>query len=154
MVLVAVLAVVLVVVTPLLERLFWLYKAPLSINLISARIDPRWVVLEKRPRVDQPVMIECSYQTGIGSSVPSGLPYRILIDIRLTDSAGTVIRVHQRTFKLISGTQSGMGVRGELSCAMTPRRPGRHTVRYEMHATDLFGRTGSIASHTGGFSAQ
>jgi hypothetical protein len=150
---VAVVAVTLAVI-PVFNRLLWLYRAPLSINLVGGKIEPRWLGLEKPARVGRPVPVQCSYNTSINASIPSGLIYTLTAEVKLVDSAGSVLEAHRQTHRLIARGKAGKEEWEELNCTLTPRRPGDYAVRYEVNATDQFGRTGNVAIHTGGFIAR
>jgi hypothetical protein len=154
MIAVAVVAIVLVLGIPISGRLLWLYRAPFSINLVGGNIEPRWISLGKPAPVGQPVQVQCSYTTGVGASVPSGLIYKLSAQVQLIDRAGVVLETFRRTHYMVAHGEARKEMPEELACILTPLRPGSYTVRYETHVTDLFGRTGKVAIHTGGFTAQ
>jgi hypothetical protein len=154
MISVVVAAVLLAVLIPISGRLLWLYRAPQSFNLVGGEIKPRWFWLKTPAQVGQPVPVHCSYTTNVGPSVPSGLIYKLSAEVLLIDSAGKVVETCRRTHYVVAHGEARKEVPEELDGTLTPRHPGDYTVRYETQVTDLFGRTGKVAIHTGGFTAQ
>lgn len=149
MVVVAIVAVLLCVGIPIGDRLLWLYRAPLSLNLIGAGIAPDWKGLKTPARVNQPATVGCSYHAHIGSTIPSGLIYTVRARLSLVDTRGAVVASQERTHRLIAGGD-WRAIQDELSYPVIVSQPGWYRVRCEMEATDLFGRKGVVAIHTGG----
>ena len=154
MIAVALFAVAFVVVgIPVCDRLLWLCQAPFSTNLVMTSLKPEWLWLKAGTSAGKPVTIRCPYVTTIGSSIPKGLPYRVVAEVKLIDPEGAVVESRRQISYPVAGTGWGTS-RGELKYDVTPPRPGFYTVRYEATATDLFGRTGEADCTTGGFQAR
>jgi hypothetical protein len=154
MVIVAIAAIALMFAIPVVSRLLWLYKSPSSINLVGGAVEPDWIVLRTPAPVGRPVPVQCSYRASIAPSIPSGLIYKLSVEIQLIDATGTVLETCRQSHYLIARGKKGEEDWNELACTLTPRQPGSYMVRYDVQATDLFGRTGRVASHTGGFTTQ
>ena len=162
MVAVVVVALTLVFAVPACRRVFWLYKHALtggaSILYRHAQHDDAARLNPASPtyRVGQPVPLEATYAYTPGSWIPSGLPYRVTVEVKITDPTFRVVyETYLETHYALTDAGSSEGARGTVHCALTPRQPGLHAVRYELHVTDLFGRTQRDAAlATGHFTAQ
>lgn len=150
---VAVVSLALVVVVPVSTRLLWLYYAPLPSSLIAARLEPEWSGLAGVVPVGEPVAVRCPYELGLSPTIPAGLPYRVTAEVSLVDSTGATVESRGTSHLLVARWQSVKKVRGEILTDLTPPGPDCYTVRYEIHATDLFGRHGMCGCTTGGFEA-
>jgi len=164
---VAVVALCIVVLTPLSHRLIWLYRnPPTTLALFAGKIDfvpvhsPSSGTTSQARRgpapVGQPLEAESSYDVSILPSVPSGLIYWGSVEVKLTDSSPTrvVLESHNDKFMLIAGKNSWDRKQGRFSCKLTPPTPGQYFDRYEVYLTDPFGRKTMVACSTGGFQAK
>jgi hypothetical protein len=163
MVAVALVALALLLLPPAYIRLVWLYHTPpTTLALFAAEVNPvcpptppcqpfRWI-----HSVGQPVQVQCDYKTGILPRVPTGLPHRVTVVVKLIDdlSKGTTFESHQKSYVLVAGMDSWTENHGRFKCDLTPRSPGQYFVRYEVTITDLFGREALVACHTLGLQAR
>jgi hypothetical protein len=159
MIAVAVIALAIVILAPVYHRLVWLYHTPPGTGvLMAANVDPDWVIPvgSSALPVGEPVEVRCGYETSLLPHVPSGLAYRVKVEVKLMDKLtnGTVFDSHRETYVLIAGVDSWKEKRGRFECHLTPREPGPYIVRSEIHFTDLFGREHMAASNTGGLEAK
>jgi hypothetical protein len=163
MVAVVVVALTLVFAVPACQRVFWLYQHALiggaSILYRHAQHDDAARLNPSNPtyRVGQPIPLEANYAFTPGSWTPAGLPYRVTVEVKITDPTTfrTVYETYRRTHYALTDAGSSEGARGEVHCSLTPRQAGLHAVRYELHVTDLFGRTQrDVAVATGWFTAK
>jgi hypothetical protein len=162
MIAVALVALALVVLPPAYVRLAWLYNTPpTTLALFAAEVNPvRPPTGRPRPQthqVGQRVKVECDYTVGLLPRVPTGLPYKVSVVIKLMDdlskSKNTVFESHQKTYLLVAGKESWNERRGRFMCDLTPLSPGQYIVRYEVNITDLFGREALGACNTLGLQA-
>jgi hypothetical protein len=162
MVAVAVVALILVIVPHTYVRLVWLYKSPpTTLALFAAEVTPILArTAENRPLrnypAGQPVQVQCDYKTSLLPRVPSGLPYRVEVVIKLMDdvSKGTALESHRESYFLVAGSESQNERRGRFTCDLTPRSPGHYFIRYEVNFTDLVGREALGACNTVGLEAK
>src|SRR5580693_1710089 len=99
---VAVVAIAIVVLPLAYVRLVWLYNTPPTTNALFVGgvypVRSPGYLAQPRPSfhpVDQPVQVQCDYDTGLLPRIPTGLPYRITVVIKLMDSfPGTVLESH------------------------------------------------------------
>jgi len=163
MVTVAVVALALVIVPPVYVRLAWLYSTPpTTLALFAAEVNPVILTTEEgRPlpriySVGHPVQVQCDYKTGLLPRVPSGIPYRVEVVVKLMDdlSKRTVLESHRESYSLVAGSASRNEGQGRFTCDLTPRSPGHYFVRYEVNFTDLFGREALGACNTVGLEAK
>jgi hypothetical protein len=163
MIAVAVVALALVIVPPAYVRLAWLYNTPpTTLALFAAEVNPVLPTSpdnRPRPRIcstGQPFPVPCDYKTGLLPRVPSGLPYRVEVVVKLMDdlTKGTVFESHRESYVLVAGSESRNERRGRFTCELTPRTPGDFIVRYEVNFTDLYGRRALGACHTVGLEAK
>ena len=163
MIAVAVVALALVIVPPAYVRLAWLYSTPpTTLALFAAEVNPVLPTSpdgRPRPRIcsaGQPFQVPCDYKTGLLPRVPSGLPYRVEVVVKLMDdlTKGTVFESHRESHFLVVGSQSRNERRGRFARDLTPRNPGHYIVRYEINFTDLFGREVLGACNTVGLEAK
>lgn len=157
MVAVAVVALALVFVIPASVRLFWLYNTPSSVKLFTAGVDYRPIRSTSQGpfTVGQAVPAQCSYKCKALPVIPTGLIYRASVVANLMDpKSWKTLESHRETHFLISGIGSWKGIQGKFSCGLTPRRPGRYMVQYEVNVTDLFGRRDRAALNTDAFQAR
>lgn len=149
---VAAAALALVVLVPIGRRLHWLYQAPQSFNLVVCNFSPRLVRLAGPAPVGQPISIRCPYKIHISDAIPTGLPYRVSVQILLMDPKTMAVEeAHERVHHVFAGQGE---LNGELVYDLTPRRPGGYWVRYEAYVSDLFDRNGNVGIQTDGFSAR
>ena len=158
MVAVAIFALVLVVAIPIFKSLIWLYNAPNSITDFHSSLDPWSDRIRKPVSVGQSVALHFPYLCEMGSSLPRWVPYRVNVEVKVIYalpgqdySTGTVEEAREKTHILIKGVDSWRTARGKLNFELTPRRPGNYIIRYETHATDVFGRNGMAECNTAGF---
>jgi hypothetical protein len=163
MVAVAVVALALVIVPPAYVRLAWLYSTPpKTLGLFAAEVNPVLPTTPEGrpgPRIcssGEPVQVQCDYKTGLLPRVPSGLPYSVVVVVKLMDdqSKRTVLESHRESYFLVAGSESWNEGRGRFTCDLTPRSPGHYFVRYEVNFTDLFGREALGACNTVGLEAK
>jgi hypothetical protein len=147
---------------PASQRVFWLYKHPLlggaSLLYRHAQLDDAARLNPAKPsyRVGQSIPLEATYAFTPGPWIPAGLPYRVTVEVKITDlkTFRTVYETYRKTHYALTDAGSS-GSRGEVHCNLTPRKPGEYAVRYELHVTDLLGRTRrDVAVATGWFIAQ
>jgi hypothetical protein len=151
MVAVAVIALLL----PVGYRLVWLYRNP------GATFPPS-VQVEKGPihfQVDaatlvagRPTDLQFTYECRLHPSIPSGLPYRLVVEAELKDpKSGAVEHSTRWTHRLISGAGKWNEVRREAAWRLTLPRDGNHHVGARMTLYDLFGNPCPAGSLGGGF---
>jgi hypothetical protein len=145
---------------PVVFRLIWLCQRPPSrLHSFALKLTPiRSTERGRQPfapyPVGQPVEIRFSYYCTLLPVVPTGLPYRVSVATSLLDPASAVVETHQTSHVLIAGTAWWEWIDGEFGCRLTPIRPGRHTVQYELIVTDVFGRKTRSVFPSGQFSVK
>jgi hypothetical protein len=152
---VVVVALFLVVASPVAKSLIWLYHTPNSINGIDCDLGFRVLQFGGiAASVGRPVPVPFLSECESDPHAPPGLPYRVAVEVKLINvttgnvRTGPVEETHETTHLLVTGIDSWRRIRRELDGTVTPRHPGRYVIRYEVHATDLFGRSGTTASYT------
>jgi hypothetical protein len=84
--------------------------------------------------------------------IPSGLVYRVTFEIKLTDPTFRIVdETHRQSHLLVAGFEWWEEVKGSFACNLTPPGSGDYVVLYELHVTDLFGRSSLSAEASGGF---
>jgi hypothetical protein len=154
MVMVAVVAIAHVLLHTTYVWLTWLYKNPPAYTLLLATevspVLPPAPPGQRRPSihaVGQPALVQCDFKTCLLPRVPIGLPYKVTVGARLMDdlSYNTTCDTDQKSYFLIAGRETWEDERRRFRFHLTPPRPGRYTVIYEVHVSDIFGHGRRVA---------
>jgi hypothetical protein len=165
MIAVAIFALGLVFVIPVLKGLIWLYGEPRSCYLVRCSLDswsdslPWSDSLRKPVAVGQIIPVRFPYVCEMGpANPPAWLPYKVSVDVRVIDvpsggnyKTGTVEETHTSTHFLMNGAGGWSTARGDLHFDLVPRHPGSYVIRYESRVTDAFGRNRIAECISAGF---
>ncbi|MFO0950329.1 MAG: hypothetical protein U0835_04110 [Isosphaeraceae bacterium] len=166
MIAVALVAVGIVFLLPVGQRLAWLWRTPGSVNLFAAgvvahQVLPTRVQVGSGPFVKfpagQPVAAVCTYDVSALPILEPGVPYRLTVGADLLDMSRTPWVPLESTYErfwLVSGSGAWGERRGTFAGRLTPRSKGEHAVQYWVRVADLYGRSARVALHTGGFQAE
>jgi hypothetical protein len=138
MILVAVIALAQVIITPIAKGIIYQYRMPFSSRLVWVDLTPRRLGSSKLISLGQTVATQCQYDIRFSKQLPSGLHYRVTVEVQMIESkTGIIEDIYRKKIYVRSGEKS---VRGEVAHDLKPFRRGHYRVRFESHVNDLFGR--------------
>jgi hypothetical protein len=138
MIVIAIFAFSIPMIHTLVDRRVFVYNNPLSANIVWVKNSPRKLRTGKSIRLGQTVPIRYEYDVSFDETVPSGLPYKVILEVQLIDSK---TRVVEEAYRMTRYVLAGKGVtHGDFSCELKPLHAGEFRVRYEGLSSDLLGR--------------
>ena len=138
MILIAIFAFSIPITSTLFYTIGFVYNNPFSASIVRVKNSPRELRTGKSIRLGQTVPIHYEYEVSFDETVPSGLPYKAILEVQLIDSKTRVVEeAHWMTRYVLAGK----GVtHGDFSCELKPIHAGEYRVRYEGLGSDLLGR--------------
>jgi hypothetical protein len=153
MVVISLVALTIVYVVPASQGLLWLYRNPKSTDWFQSRIviSSRDHAYPSNPALPlgRPIVTEVSSSILPDPKIPPGIPYRMDVEVKLTDpTTRTIIHETQRrSWRVVTGSRETDERLGKAEFQLTPRQPGSYALRYEVHVIDGLGRK---STHTYG----
>jgi hypothetical protein len=138
MILIAISAFLIPITIKLVYMFSFMYNYPFSASVVRMKNSPRELRTGKSIRLGQTVPVNYEYEVSFDEIVPSGLPYKVILEVQLIDSKTRVVEeAHRMTRCVLAG--KGM-TQGDFSCELKPTHAGEYRVRYEGLGSDLLGR--------------
>jgi hypothetical protein len=138
MILIAIIAFSIPIISAVIYRMAFVYNNPLSANIVWVKNIPRALRTGKSIRLGQTVPIRYEYEVSYDETVPSGLPYKVILEVQLIDSKTRVVEeAHPMTQYVLAGKGK---THGDFRCELKPVHAGDYRVRYEGLSSDLLGR--------------
>ena len=138
MILIAIIAFSIPIISTVIYRMAFVYNKPMSANIVWVKNFPRALRTGKSIRLGQTVPIRYEYEDSFDETVPSGLPYKVILEVQLIDSKTRVVEEAHRMSRYVF---AGKGMtHGDFSCELKPVHAGDYRVRHEGLSSDLLGR--------------
>jgi hypothetical protein len=138
MILIAISAFSIPIISTLYYTISFMHNNPFSASVVWVKNSPRELRTGKSIRLGQTVPIHYEYEVSFDETVPSGLPYKAILEVQLIDSKTRVVEEAHRMTRYVL---AGKGVtHGDFSCELKPIHAGEYRVRYEGLSSDLLGR--------------
>ena len=138
MILIAISAFSIPVISTLYYVISFVYNNPFSASIVRVKNSPRELRTGKSIRLGQTVPIQYDYEVSFDEIVPGGLPYKVILEVQLIDEKSRVVEEAHRMTRYVL---AGKGVtHGDFSCELKPIHAGEYRVRYEGLSSDLLGR--------------
>ncbi|MFO0908292.1 MAG: hypothetical protein U0794_08020 [Isosphaeraceae bacterium] len=153
MIVVAVFALALVTLPGPARALVWLWRTPGSANLLTGHVENftlrrlgqphRSPWLRQSHELGKPVFIAFDYDSETLPAVPAGVPFVITVSAELFDwkQFNTPVERSERVYWVVAGHPSLNRAKGRVELRLVPRTPGTYGLRFQVHATDLLGRS-------------
>jgi hypothetical protein len=138
MILIAIFALLIPIISTAFYMMLFMYNNPFSATGVRVKNSPRRLRTGKSIRLGQTVPIHYENEVSFDEIVPSGLPYKVILEVQLIDSKTRVVEQAHRMTRYVL---AGKGVtHGDFSCELKPVHAGEYRVRYEGLGSDLLGR--------------